>query len=97
MSDWRESANKRRNARQARLPIRPPSVSRRDTKKWCRGKVGVEHKSYCVSYNDLKNTRATYADEWKVLICTACGKQLAHWWPSVFRPTKEQAPDWVTR
>lgn len=97
MSYGRESANRRRDARQAKVPdVRAPSVTRRDTKKWCRGKIGVEHKPVCVAYNDLKNS-SVHAPDWKILICTACGKQLAHWWPSPFRPTTEQAPDWVKK
>lgn len=96
MSDYRESANQRRDARQTRSPvIRAPSVHRKDTKRWCRGKAGIEHKPVCVAYNDLKNV-SFHAPGWKVLICTACGKQLKHWWPSPFRPTMENAPDWVT-
>ena len=95
-SDWRESANRRRDVRQTKVPaIRAPSVTRRNTKRWCRGKINVEHKPVCMAYNDLK--KVGYAPEWKVLVCSACGKQLAHWWPSPYRPTIEKAPDWVTR
>lgn len=81
--------------RHERGEVRAPSASKRDTKKWCRGKVGTPHTPKCVSYDDLKN-RSFKIPQWKVLVCTVCQKQLAHWWPSPFRPTVDKAPDWVT-
>lgn len=96
MSEWRERANKRRDERQVLVPcIRPPSSSNKDTKKWCRGKVGRAHKPVCVSYNELK--RVSYFGQWKVLMCETCGKQLDHYWPSPFREGRViPIPEWVT-
>lgn len=94
MSDWKIAAAKRQAERNAKLEIRPPAVSRRNTKRWCRGRVGIDHDPKCVSYNDLKN--ATYAPGWKVLVCGKCGKQLDHWWPSPWRPNNDQPPAWVS-
>lgn len=97
MSEWRERANKRRDERQTKVPVvRPPSASKRDTKKWCRGKVGIAHKPVCVDYNDLK--RSNYYTGWKVLVCEACQKQLDHYWPSPFCPPAERPapPAWAT-
>lgn len=94
MSDWRESANRRRDQRQTKLPIiRAPSCSKKNTKRWCRGKVGVEHKPICVVYDDLKN-RKVYAP-WRVLICSACKKELDHYYPSPFRTLPAPPPAWV--
>lgn len=42
--------------------------SKKDTKKWCKGKEGVEHKLVC-------EQSKTYA-KLKELICTTCGKKL---------------------
>lgn len=94
MSEWRERANKRRDQRQAKLPaIRPPGGSNKDTKRWCRGKVGREHKPVCIDYNDIK--KVNYFKGWKVLVCEVCQKQLDHYWPSPFRKEPPPPPAWV--
>jgi len=63
MKDWNESGIRRRDARQTILPdIRPPGRSAKDTRKWCRGKVGVEHKPVCVAYGELKKYHSHHAD-----------------------------------
>ena len=97
MSEWRERANKRRDERQTKAPaIRPPSGSKKNTKKWCRGKVSVEHKPVCVAYNDLKNVHFSVPD-WKVLVCSECKKELDHWWPCTWFKEKRDPPAWVSR
>lgn len=80
MTSYREGANRRRNARQAKPADAPvPHQSGKNTKRWCRGKVGVEHMPKCVPY---KGTSAPeYAKTWRELVCTRCGKQLACWIP----------------
>lgn len=98
MSEWRERANRRRDQRQTKLPaIRAPSASKKDTKKWCRGKVGVEHKPVCVAYDDHKRS-SLRVSEWKILLCSTCKKELDYWWPSPFDwPGKkpQTPPEWV--
>lgn len=97
-SSYRESSNKRRNERQTKVPvIRPPGSSKKDTKRWCRGKVGVDHKPVCIDYNDHKHTRYRFdvGKEWKILICSECKKELDTWWPSPWRKTATTPPDWV--
>jgi hypothetical protein len=94
MSDWRERANKRRDELQTKLPaLRPPGGSAKDTKRWCRGKVGREHKPVCVDYNTLKN--ATFYDKWKTLVCETCSKRLDHYFPSPFQEQPSPPPAWV--
>lgn len=94
MSEWRERANKRRDARQTKAPVtRAPGGSKRDTKKWCRGKVGVEHTPLCIDYNRLKNT--SYLDGWKVLVCTKCRKELDTWAPVSWMKDDRKPPAWV--
>jgi hypothetical protein len=94
MSEWRERANRRRDQRQTRLPmIKPPSGSGKDTKRWCRGKVGRKHRPVCVDYSDLKKMQVRAG--WKVLVCEACGRHLDYYWPSAFRP-HSPPPPWVT-
>jgi hypothetical protein len=95
-SSWRGRAVHRRNERQTKLPdIRPPSASKKDTKKWCRGKVGKPHKPVCVDYAAHKNA-SWPRDGWKILVCSECKKELDHWWPPIFSFEKpRQPPDWV--
>jgi len=99
MSDWKQGAAKRRDARNAKAPetdrISNPKISRKkkDTKKWCRGKEGTEHNLKCVDYRDTKlaardingtNMTNLYAG-WKLLVCTECGKEVDHYYPMRFR------------
>lgn len=69
--------------------------SSKNRKRWCRGKVGVEHTPECRDYQDVKNWRAgTMLNGWKLLVCTACGKELDTYMPPMFgvgRPI----PDWA--
>lgn len=94
-SSWRGRAVHRRNERQTAAPeIRAPSGSKKDTKKWCRGKVGTPHKAVCKTFGELKNQRWSRDTEWKVLVCSDCEKVLERWFPTPWRPRKE--PAWVT-
>lgn len=93
MGEWQERANRRRDERHTAGEIRRPSGSKKDTKKWCRGKVGVKHDPVCADYNTLK--RATFAPEWKVLVCRNCGKELDNYWPTRFFKSNKPKPDWV--
>ena len=97
MKDWNESDIRRRDERQTILPdIRTPGRSAKDTRKWCRGKVGVEHKPVCVAYGELKSTTATtpISREWRTLVCTECNKHLDHWCPWPWTRNKKK-PGWV--
>ena len=97
MKDWNESGITRRDARQTIVrEIRPPGRSGKDIRKWCRGKIGVEHKPVCMAYGDLKNTTGTtpISREWRVLVCIECDKVLDRWqpWPWTHN---EKKPGWV--
>lgn len=91
-SSYRVSANKRRDQRQAKINVKPPSGGRKDTKRWCRGKVGVEHTPVCVDYNAHKNVG--WFPGWKLLICSECKRQLDSWMPVSWCKDKEP-PEWV--
>lgn len=92
MSDWKQDAAKRRDARNSKDTVRPKGGSKRDTKRWCKGKVGVEHTPKCFDYAEVK--RGPWLKGWKLLACTECGKELDTWWPSA--RNKRNKPDWVT-
>lgn len=94
MSDWKQGAARRRDTRQAKDPEpRPLGGSKRDTKRWCRGKVGVEHTSECRVYVETKGhvgRMGSALKRWRVLVCTTCGKELATWFGHGDKPA------WVT-
>ena len=87
-SDWKESGIKRRDERATKISDKPKGslkapAKKKDTKRWCRGKEGVEHKAECQAHPVLK--------AYKELICTSCGKHLDIYHPR-YKTTK---PDWV--
>lgn len=91
MGDYKASGIRRRDTRNTKLPdIRPPSGSKKDTKRWCRGVVGREHEPEC------RLSKYSFAQEWRDLVCKKCGKELDWWWPSRFWPRAKPKPDWVT-
>jgi hypothetical protein len=69
---------------------RPQGPRRKDKKRWCRGKIGVEHVPVCMKVQAL----AAYGcfDNWRILACKVCGKVLAHYSPAWTKPK----PAWVT-
>ena len=68
-----------------------PIPSKKNKKKWCRGKVNVPHKP--------KPMEATFwwsslqLPQWWDLVCTNCGKRLDSYYPMRWK-TKEP-PGWV--
>lgn len=98
---WKGRAAQRRDARATKAPdASAPHRSSKNTKKWCRGKVGVAHKLKCADYDTLKQSvyrvTSSMSSKWKVLYCTECGKELDHWYPFGNR-TDNPPPDWVTK
>jgi len=94
MSDWKEGAIKRRDARHTKSSDEhtTTSINKRNTKKWCKGKVGVEHKTECRKYDEVKKTSSKYFKTWRLLVCTVCGKEIA-----TYYPTKKIKPEWVDK
>jgi hypothetical protein len=74
------SENPRRRERSAKdAPQVPRHVSKKNTRRWCKGKVGVEHRTEWVR---KRETWASYGagNHWYNLICKACGKHLDYCW-----------------
>ena len=86
-------AAKRRDERQAKVPEKEiVGGARKNRRRWCRGKEGVEHQPKCMPYNEAKGgTLGKYTQDWRVLVCTVCGKDLALHSPYRNRPK----PSWV--
>jgi hypothetical protein len=65
-----------------------PIPSKKNKKKWCRGKVNVLHKP-----EPMKTKFGwVFSPQWWELICTNCGKRLGYYWP--IGETREP-PSWV--
>lgn len=98
-SSYRESANRRRDIRQAKpLDAATKGAAKKDTKRWCRGKVGVEHKPVCVPYRTDKpepNADRWSSHKWRILQCETCGRKLDYWYP--FGADRHDKPAWVDK
>ena len=69
MKSWKEGAVARRDARHTSVPDAPRTRSipnRRDTKWWCKGKVGAERVLAIKSYRDLKGGLPQVFEGWVV-------------------------------
>lgn len=68
---------------------------KKDTKKWCRGKVGAEHELQCVLIVKRFNT---FKVEHYEYVCVKCGKVQDTWYPpnaQGFSLFDKQQPTWV--
>lgn len=82
---------------------------RKDRKHCCGGKVGRLHTPVCMTYSEAKPGSALGTMEsvkdWRILVCSTCGKEIAHYFPIRWRridgkpadgfETKPK-PEWVT-
>ena len=106
MSDYKESANKRRDIRNLKEPedlTGSPKLApkKKNTKRWCRGKVGIEHQLECRNYASTKHNQSVAtkqlaigiraSNNWRILVCKICGKELETWYGK-----QRNKPDWVT-
>lgn len=56
-----------------------PSPSKKDTRRWCRGKVGRDHNFERKTWYEVHHTarRAPgYMDKWAYDVCSECGKRV---------------------
>lgn len=102
MSDWKESSTKRRDVRQGGGPDpRPVGGSKKDTKRWCKGKSGVEHTLVARDYTEVKHAgkflfgarQRNIYEGWKILLCSDCGKEFETYAP--MGPFPRPPPDWA--
>lgn len=87
---WRQGAARVRDARNVREPEKASvgGLRKKNTKRWCKGKVGREHKPECI----IPNGR-TPSDDTRVLACMACGKELERYWTwKVWVPPRGREP-----
>ena len=93
MSDWKEGSVKRRDARHTKSSDEHATTvpNKRNTKKWCKGKVGVEHKPECKKYAEVKRVSLDLYKSWRILVCTVCGKELDVWF------SRRNKPAWAVK
>lgn len=70
---------------------------RKPRRRWCRGKVGLEHVPLCAPWDTTKLVVGLHKayERSRILICTRCGKELAWWVP--WDGDKRPPPSWVDR
>jgi hypothetical protein len=107
MSEWKARAVRRRDARHTKSPTEIPKArvanAKKDTKRWCRGKTGVEHSPKCVDYRGTKLAPSDFRgrpinpyEGWKLLVCATCGKELDRYCPRRGND-KQPRPAWAER
>jgi hypothetical protein len=97
MSYGKESANRRRILRQGQTDPRPVQSNKKDTKRWCRGKVGVEHQGKCMLWRKWTTYPEGQEKRSYELVCAECSRRLDFYFPSLDEqryPSKK--PAWVT-
>lgn len=92
MDDWNERSNKRRDERHTKVEKEVSSKNKKkDTKKWCGGKVGREH------ILNVRECDKFYGVKKYSLYCVTCGKELDYWFPATANVIfhKKEQPKWV--
>lgn len=91
---WKKSAADRRDARNIKEDIasKPPSA-KKDTKKWCKGKVGVEHEKKISPMFDLGKQNYEPSKKRLVMYCSKCGKELEVFYN--IGSAAKNPPEWV--
>lgn len=93
--DYKLSSIKRRDERHTKDEIKPKPIvgNKKNTKKWCKGVRGREHVPECVCYGKFKH--ASYLNDWKLLVCKVCKKELDYYTPCFWGKNPQKPPDWV--
>jgi hypothetical protein len=99
-TDRKEKENKYKDERNTKTPdaaTKPLPSKKKDKRKWCRGKVGIEHELKCVKYDDYKGMKLPSSNNWRLLVCVNCGKELDYYYPITFGSINlhEKVPNWV--
>jgi len=98
---WKGGAAARRDARATKgpEPTRPGAPGKKNTRRWCKGKEGREHKPKCMPHPRFLAGSAgqNLYEGWFDLVCTECGKVLDRYWPMTFRRDRvpPPPPEWV--
>lgn len=83
---WKKSASDLRDQRSIKISDEAKKLpAKKDTKLWCKGKVGTEHQLKIFVKNDVIKTQQ--------LACSACGKCIAFCWENGY--FKQNPPFWA--
>lgn len=75
-SSWRASGIIKRDYQHGGLDLQPRIKSKKNTNKWCRGKVGVLHDYLLV---EVRTSHIWGYSKWLNFKCANCGKKLTQW------------------
>lgn len=105
-AEWGRKARKEQSReKRGRLGIPDEEASngparKKDTKKWCKGKVGRPHKLVCKKWSDVvsqtpqdSTSHIRWRDNYRVLICERCSKQVDFWYGG----RGKNRPEWVDK
>ena len=86
--------------RDARVDRGSPEVvslrfAKKDTKRWCRGKAGVEHVPECRPYKGGRFMDRGAQEKWREFVCKKCKKVLDYWMP-ILKSERKNKLAWVT-
>jgi hypothetical protein len=76
MSEWKQGAAARRDQRATKTDAVPPYRSRKDRKRWCKGKVGVEHVTKVMPAFPQYPDGFLGLGKWKIDVCEKCGRHV---------------------
>lgn len=102
MSDnaWKAGAAKRRDEKQVKDPAQEVvrKSPRKDKARWCRGKTGTNHTPVCKTFAEAKSKPSDgYWSNWRILVCSTCGKELKHFFPLWGLVKEKEPPAWVDK
>ena len=74
MSEWKEGSAQRRDRRHTKDDITTPHRSSKNTRKWCKGRVGVHHvtKEVVIFTGFMEIMGGVWCHE----VCEVCGKNV---------------------
>lgn len=86
LDPWEKSAADRRDRRSIKSSDETENLpAKKDTKRWCKGKEGIEHQLKIFDGKSVKS---------KTLNCELCGKCIAIYWTS-FSWDRKNPPFWI--
>lgn len=88
-----KSLRRAADKREAHPVERAKRHGKKDTRRWCLGRVGRAHAGVCLNYYKAKGwTWPSPPPKWLVLVCTRCGRELEHWHGT---SDKRPRPEWA--
>lgn len=95
-TSWHAGGVIARDARHEKSPDNTAKhLSKKNTKRWCKGKVGREHQGEWVRYYELKHDGGRMGKcNWRIFVCKRCQKHLNRSYPWGF-VRNPKGPGWL--